>query len=47
MKSLVTKQDLQNWTGDISKSLGSQQWWPVKVIIGIGSIIGGFIYGKD
>ena len=22
-------------------------WWPVKVIIGIGSIIGGFIYGKD
>lgn len=22
-------------------------WWPVKVIFGIGSIIGGFIYGKD
>ncbi len=22
-------------------------WWPVKVIVGIGSIIGGFIYGKD
>ena len=22
-------------------------WWPVKVIVGIGSIIGGIVYGKD
>lgn len=22
-------------------------WWPVKIIVGIGSIIGGIVYGKD
>lgn len=26
---------------------GVMPWWPVKIIVGIGSIIGGIIYGKD
>lgn len=26
---------------------GVMPWWPVKIIVGVGSIIGGIIYGKD
>ncbi|MBU3830359.1 MAG: hypothetical protein H9843_05655 [Candidatus Limosilactobacillus merdavium] len=26
---------------------GVMPWWPVKIIVGIGAIIGGIIYGKD
>lgn len=26
---------------------GVMPWWPVKIIVGVGSIVGGIIYGKD